>query len=67
MGQPNNTKQDAEELKLKIINACSQITAPLCRKVRYSVEKRLGKCIEVEGGYFEPLVITFWRNKLLDT
>ena len=37
-----------EQLKLKIIDACSQFTAPLCRKVCYSVDKRLGKCIELE-------------------
>lgn len=53
-----------EELKLKNINVCLQIAASLCHKVCYSVNKRLEKCIEVEGGHFAGITYNSIVNKL---
>ena len=53
MSKVPTTKEDMKE---RIVAACRSVTPEMLRRVRESVQKRLQKCIEVDGRQFEHLI-----------
>ena len=53
MSKVPTTKEDMKE---RIVAACRSVTPEMLRRVRESIQKRLQKCIEVDGRQFEHLI-----------
>ena len=46
----------SDDMKEKILRACTEITPQMLAEVRRSFHQRINKCLQVEGHHFEHLL-----------